>query len=104
MWNEVVTYSAVLSLWGEEEGKTGLDQTPDHEDEVSLPSNLLKGLWETELVDKSTEVDEETRESHTLGTHLVGEDLDWVKSLERSPSERVDSLEDVDHGNNTNGG
>lgn len=99
----MATYSAVLGLWGEEESHTGLDQTPDHEDEVSLPSDLVKSLWETELIDKGTEVDEETGESHTLGTHLVGEDLDWVKCLERSPSERVYSLEDVDHGDDSNG-
>lgn len=55
------------------------------------------------MVDESTEVDEETRECHTLGTHLEGEDLDGVEGLERSPSERVDSLEDVDHGNNGKG-
>lgn len=77
-----------------------MDNTPDHEDNVGLPLNLLKGLWETKLVDEGTEVDEETGESHTLGTHLEGEDLDWVESLERCPSERVDGLEDVNHSNN----
>lgn len=99
-----VTYSAVLGLWSEQEGDTSLDNTPDHEDEVSLPSDLCESLWETELVDEGTEVDEKTGESHTLGTHLEGEDLDWVESLERSPSERVDGLEDVDHGDDGNGG
>ena len=81
-----------------------MNQTPDHEDEVSLPLNLGKGLWESELVDKGTEVDEETGESHSLGAHLEGEDLDGVESLKWGPSEGVDRLEDVDHGDHGNGG
>ena len=55
------------------------------------------------MVDEGSGVDEETGESHTLGTHLEGEDLDGVESLERGPTERVDSLEDIDHGNHSSG-
>jgi len=94
--------SAVLGLWGEEISDPGLDQTPNHEDEVSLPLDLFESLWETELVDEGTKVDEETGESHSLGAHLEGEDLDWVKSLKWGPSERVDRLEDIDHNNHGN--
>lgn len=36
------TYSAVLGLRGEHESHAGLDQTPDHEDNVGLPLDLVE--------------------------------------------------------------
>lgn len=76
-----------------------MDKTPDHEDNVGLPLDVVKSDGESELVDESTAGNEQVGESHSLGTHLEGEDLDGVESLKWGPSERVDSLENVDHSN-----
>lgn len=90
-------YSAVLSLGDEHPDEASLDNTPDHEDEVGLPFDVVKSDWETELVDEGSSGDEHVRESHSLGTHLEGENFDRVECLHRSPAKGVDSLEDVDH-------
>lgn len=44
---------------------------------------------------------EEGGEGHSLGSDLVAENLDGVKSLEGSPTDRVRDLEDVDPGENS---
>lgn len=91
------TYSAVLGLGDKDPDEASLDNTPDHEDKVSLPCNIGKSDWETELVDESSSGDEHVREGHSLGTHLEGEDFDRVERLHGGPAKGVDSLEDVDH-------
>lgn len=95
MW----TYSTVLGLGNEVPDDGSLDETPDHEDNVCLPLDVLESDWESELVDESTTGDEKVREGHSLGTHFEGEDLDGVESLKWGPAERIDSLEDIDHSN-----
>lgn len=92
-------YSAILGLRDKDVDDSSLDQTPDHEDDVGLPLDLLQGDGETELVDERTDGGEHVREGHSLSAHLEGEHLDGVKGLEWGPAERVDGLEDVDHGN-----
>src|SRR5690606_8083898 len=62
--------SAALGLWDEEVDNSGLDRTPNDEDEVSLPCNLLKGDGPCELVEETGGVDSEGGEGHTLGTLL----------------------------------
>ncbi len=49
-----MAYCAVLGLGHDEVNDDGLDKTPNHEDKVCLPLDLLQSDWETELVDKGT--------------------------------------------------
>src|SRR5690606_20567921 len=79
----------------------GLDETPDDEDDVGLPLDLLKGNWPGELVEETSSVDSEGGESHTLGTLLEGENLDWVESLEWGETDGVEDTKDEDE---TDGG
>ena len=67
----VVTYSSVLGLGDEEVEDTGLADTPDAEDNVCLPGDVLQSDGNTELHDKHSSVGEERAEGHTLGSHLV---------------------------------
>jgi hypothetical protein len=90
--------SSVLGLGDEEVENDGLDDTPDAEDNVGLPGNVLQSDGDTELHDKHSSVGEERAECHTLSSHLVAENLDGVESLERSPADRVEDLEEVDPG------
>jgi hypothetical protein len=46
----VSTYSTVLSLWNHEVEDGGLDGTPDAEDNISLPGDILESNGDTELV------------------------------------------------------
>lgn len=93
-----VTYSSVLGLGDEEVENDGLNDTPDTEDNVGLPGNVLQSDGDTKLHDKHGSVGEEGAEGHTLGSHLVAENLDGVESLERSPANGVADLEKVDPG------
>lgn len=93
--------SAALGFWNEEVDDSGLDQTPDDEDDVSLPLDLLEGNWPGELVEKTGGVDGKGGESHTLSTLLEGQDFDWVESLEWGETNGVEDTEDE---NETDGG
>lgn len=73
------------------------------ENNVGSPRNVVKRNWDTELVDEESSRGEQVGESHSLGAHLKGEDLDWVKRLHWGPSERVEALEDVDPGEDGGG-
>jgi len=48
------TYSAVLGLWHEPPDDGSLDGTPDEEDNICLPGDVLQGNRETKLVDEGT--------------------------------------------------
>lgn len=100
----MTTYSAVLGLGHHEVDDASLDETPDHENEVALPLDVLQSNGEAELVDKRADADEQAGEGHALGTHLEGEDFDGVESLHGRPAERIDSLEDVDEGHSGGAG
>lgn len=81
-----------------------LNNTPDHENNVSLPFDVRKRHRETELVDESTyapvsiescktvpnrrrtDIDEQSGESHSFSTHLERKDLNWIQRLHGSPS------------------
>lgn len=91
-----VTYSSVLGLWDEDVDDGSLDSTPAAEDNVGSPRDTLKSDRDTELVGKKTNSGEQVGESHSLGAHLEGQDLDWVESLHWRPSKRVENLEEVD--------
>lgn len=75
----------------------------DAENDVGSPSDVVKGNWDTELVDEESGRSEQVGEGHSLGAHLEGEDFDWVESLHWSPSERVEALEDVNPGEDSGG-
>ena len=90
------TYCAVLGFWDEVPDDTGLNSTPHGEDDISLPCNVDKCHGNTELVGKETNGGEQVGEGHSFGTHLEGEDLDGVQSLEWGPANGVANLEDVD--------
>lgn len=92
---------SALGFWDEEVDDGGLDNTPDDEDDVSLPGNLLKGNWPSELVEETSSVDGKGGESHTLGTLLEGQDLDWVQGLEWSETDGVEDTEDEDEADGT---
>lgn len=51
--SKACTYGSVLCLWHKHPYNASLDCTPHHEDEISLPLNLLQGHRKPELVDKS---------------------------------------------------
>lgn len=87
--------SSVLGLRYEEVKNDGLADTPDAEDDIGLPGNVLESDRNTELHDKHGSVGEERAEGHTLGSDLVAEDLDRVEGLERSPTNGVEDLEEV---------
>lgn len=93
--------SAVLGLRDEEVKDDGLANTPDAENNVSLPRDVLQSNGNTELHDKHSSVGEERAEGHTLGSDLVAEDLNGVEGLERSPANRVEDLEEVNPGQNS---
>ena len=92
------TYSSLASLWEEKVGNDAHECTPDDEDDVALPLDLLDGDRPGELIDQASGVDEETLERHTLGTDLVAEHLDGVQGLQRCEVERVDCAEEEDEG------
>ena len=73
------------------------------ENDVGSPCDVVKSNWNAELVDEESSRGEQVGEGHSLGAHLEGEDLDWVKSLHWSPTERVETLEYVDPGENGGG-
>lgn len=75
-----------------------MDSAPDDEDNICLPSDILQRDGPSKLVDETSNVNGQAGETHALGTHLKGEDLDRVKSLKRSETERVDEAKDVHHG------
>lgn len=75
----------------------------DAENNVCSPGDVVKGNWDTELVDKESGRGEQVGEGHSLGAHLEGEDLDWVESLHWGPSERVEALENVDPSEDSGG-
>jgi len=50
------------------------------------------------LAEQTTSVDGQAGEGHTFGTHLKGQYLDRVESLEWGKTERVHSAKDEDHG------
>jgi hypothetical protein len=93
--------SAILGLGDEEVEDDGLADTPDAEDNVGLPRDVLESNRDTELHDKHSGIGEERAEGHTLGSDLVTEDLDRVEGLERSPTNGVEDLEEVDPGQNS---
>lgn len=99
-----MTYCALAGLGEEEVGNDTLDGTPDDEDDVRLPFDLLNGDWPGELVDQAGGIDEETLESHTLRSDFERDTLDWVESLERSNVERVNGAKDKDEGQDGVGG
>lgn len=88
--------SAALGLGDEEVDDEDLEGTPRNEDDVGLPSDLLKGNGPGELVEETSSVDGERGEGHTLGTLLEGEDLDGVEGLERSETNGVEHAEHED--------
>lgn len=94
---------SALGFWDEEVDDDGLDGTPDNEDDVGLPGNLLKGNWPGKLVEETGGVDSEGGEGHTLGTLLEGEDLDWVESLEWGETNGVEDTEDEDESDGSTG-
>ena len=85
--------SAVLSLGNEEVDNSSLDRAPDDEDNVELPLDVLESDRVRELVDQHGRCEGQVRESHALGTHLEGKDLDRVQSLERGDTESEDGVE-----------
>jgi hypothetical protein len=90
--------SSVLGLRDEEVEDDGLHDTPNAEDDVGLPSNVLQSDRNTKLHDKHGSVGEEGAEGHALGSHLVAENLNGVESLKGSPANGVEDLEEVDPG------
>lgn len=72
------------------------------EHRTGSPTSLFKShvsacCTEEELTSgRLTNVSEKTGKRHPLGTHLKGEDLDWIQSLHGCPSKRVAHLEDID--------
>lgn len=99
-WN---TYSTVASLGEVQPDDEGLGNTPDDEDDVGLPTNVLKRNRPSKLVKQTTSIDCQTRECHTLGTHLERQNLHGVQSLKRSNAEREDSAEHENHGDGSLG-
>jgi len=89
---------AVLGLWDPEVDDGRLDAAPDGEDDICVPPDLLHGHWPSELVEEISGCDGETGESHSLGAHLEGEDLDRVQSLEGREADGVHGTEDEDEG------
>jgi hypothetical protein len=74
-------YCAVLGLGDPEVDDDGLYSAPDCEDDVRVPPDFLHGYWPCELVEQTSSCDRKTREAHSLGAHLEGEDLDGVQGL-----------------------
>jgi hypothetical protein len=90
------TYSAVLGLRNEEVDDSGLNSTPDGEDNIRAPSDLLQGNRPCELVQETSSGNGEARETHTLCTHFEREDFNGIQGLERSEAYRVDGTKDKD--------
>ena len=88
--------SALLRLWHHEVEHGELDRTPDHEDEVSVPSDLRKRDWPSVVVEQAGSVHAETAERHALCTLFKGQDLDGVESLQRRHADGEDTAEDED--------
>lgn len=77
-------YSAILCLGDEEIDDSGLYSTPDGEDNIGPPSDLIHGNRPGELIQEASGSDSKTREAHSLCTHFKREDLDRIQCLERS--------------------
>lgn len=114
---KTATYGSVLGLRSEQVDRTGLEETPDGEDDIRFPSNLKiveisiasrsllrileitylgKRYWPCELVKKTSSADSEIGKSHSLGTHLERKDFYGVEGLQRSETDAEDEAEDVD--------
>jgi len=97
--------SAVLGLWQQEVGDGSLNGAPDGEDDISVPSDLLEGNGPDVVVEDGDDVHDKVAESHTLGTDFKVEDLDRVKSLKGSETNRVDCAKDeLESKSGTSGG
>lgn len=88
------TYSSLAGLREEEVGNDTLSSTPNNEDDVGLPLNVLDGDGPGELVQETGTVDEKGLEGHTLGTNLEGDTFDGVESLQWGDVEGVDDGKD----------
>lgn len=87
-------YCAVLGLGDKEIDDRSLDCTPDGEDDVCVPSDLGHGYGPGELIQHASSRNSEAGETHALGAHLEGQDLNRVQSLQRGETDRVDGTED----------
>ncbi|KXS95351.1 hypothetical protein AC578_9349 [Pseudocercospora eumusae] len=59
-----------------------LHRTPDDENDVCLPSDVMEGDWPGELVEQTTGVHSQAGESHSLSSPLERQDLDRIKCLQ----------------------
>ena len=88
--------SAILGLRDEEVDDSGLEEIPDDEDNVCLPRNGLERYRPGELIDQTSSTDGEVGESHALGAHFKGQDLDRVECLQGSEAKGVYEAENID--------
>ena len=98
------TYSSIACLWEPQPDDTGLGNTPDDKDDISLPANILKRHRPSKLIQQTTSIDSQTRERHSLGTHFERQDFNRVQGLQRGKAEREDSAKHEDHGDGGFGG
>lgn len=92
------TYSSLAGFGEEKVCNKAPDGRQSNEDDVRLPLELLDRHRPGELVGDTSNVGEDTLESHPLGTDFKVDDLDRVQRLERCQVERVDGSEDEDEG------
>lgn len=71
----------MLGFRNEHPDNESLNGTPDDEDDVELPLDVLQGDGVSELVDQHGSGKRQIREGHALSAHLEGQDFDGVKSL-----------------------
>ena len=90
------TYRALPGLGEDEVCNDTLESTPDNEDDVCLPFDLLERNGPSELVHEAGGIDREGLQSHTLGSDFEAETLDGIQRLQRSDVEGVDGAEDED--------
>ena len=81
------TYRSLPGLWEDKVCNDTLKSTPDDEDDVCLPCNLLERDGPSELIHEAGGIDSKALQRHTFGSNLEAEALDWVQRLQRSDVE-----------------